>query len=140
MITVKSTASEVEKVLRDLVEKLNGLLLRAQEDTSGEEFDLYRSGIGTVMGEAFDKLLVHIYRAFPDLIPESFPVELRKILTEPPRKPTSDAEIEAAASVDAATKADLKRILEAIGYRPAVRVLSQLNTAAREGTRGQETS
>jgi hypothetical protein len=70
MLSNKSTAAEVEKMLRECSDILNESIRRVMETCPEEEFKAYRRIIGRIMADVYLDVLQAIHRAYPELEPE----------------------------------------------------------------------
>ena len=70
MVKNKVFAKEVVELLLDCSDRLDESVGRAKKICSEAEFVAYRNAVGEVMGEAWDKLLMPIFAAHPELKPK----------------------------------------------------------------------
>lgn len=70
MVKDKAFAKAVVELLLDCSGRLDESVSRARKVCSEAEFVAYRSAIGDVMGEAWDKVLMPIFAAHPELKPK----------------------------------------------------------------------
>ena len=70
MVNNKAFAKEVVELLLDCSGRLDESVGRAKKVCSEAEFLAYRDAIGEVMGEAWDKVLMPIFAAHPELKPK----------------------------------------------------------------------
>ena len=69
MISDRSTAEKVEKIMRDVGAQINASIQVVMEGDSASEFQNYRLAAGKVMAEIFLEVLTPIYSVHPDLTP-----------------------------------------------------------------------
>ena len=71
MVKDKVFAKDVVELLLDYSGRLDESVARAKKVCSEAEFLAYRQAIGEVMGETFDKVLLPIFAAHPELKPKN---------------------------------------------------------------------
>jgi hypothetical protein len=70
MISDRALAQEVSTLMLEYGARLNDLVARAQVACPDSEFQQFRRGIGTVMGNMLLEIMNPLYKQHPDLKPK----------------------------------------------------------------------
>jgi hypothetical protein len=72
MISEVTVAAQISKLMLDITQRLDESVATVQETCSPEEFTVYRTAVGRILGEVLLEVLNPLYSRHPTLRPPGF--------------------------------------------------------------------